>query len=78
MVFTVGLMYYMPKMMEGLEPEERERMQKQMAMQQNPSAMLGELFGGLGGGEEPQPQPAAAATAKSSAGSSPNKKKIKK
>jgi len=49
-------MYYMPKMMEGLEPEERERMQKQMEMQQNPSKMLGELFGGaLGGGEEESP-----------------------
>lgn len=49
MAFTVGLMYLMPKMMEGLEPEERVRMQKQMEMQQNPTKMLGELFGGLTG-----------------------------
>jgi len=51
-VFTVGLMYYMPKMMEGLEPEERERMKKQMEMQQNPTAMLGELFSGFSGEPE--------------------------
>lgn len=55
MLFTVGLMYFMPKMMEGLEPEERERMQKQMEMQQNPTKMIGELFGGMGGGE-PEPE----------------------
>jgi ER membrane protein complex subunit 7 len=55
MVLTVVIMYYMPKMMEGLEPEERERMQKQMEMQQNPTKMLGELFGGLGGGD-PEPE----------------------
>lgn len=52
MLFTVGIMYAMPKLMEGLEPEERERMQKQMEMQQNPTKMLGELFGGLTGDSE--------------------------
>lgn len=66
MVFTVGLMYYMPKMMEGLEPEERERMQKQMEMQQNPTKMLGELFSGMGGAEPAEESP------------SKSKKKIKK
>lgn len=35
----------MPKMMEGLDPEEREQMKKQMEMQQDPSKMLGSLFG---------------------------------
>ncbi|EEC42880.1 predicted protein, partial [Phaeodactylum tricornutum CCAP 1055/1] len=30
MAFSVGLMFLMPKMMEGLEPEERERMKQQM------------------------------------------------
>jgi len=54
----------MPKMMEGLEPEERERMKKQMEMQQNPTQMLSELFGGFGGEPEPEPKP--------------SKKKIKK
>jgi ER membrane protein complex subunit 7 len=54
MLFTAGVMYSMPKMMEGLDPEERERMQKQMEMQQNPTKMLGELFGGLTG--EPTPE----------------------
>ena len=46
MVFSAGLMFLMPKMMEGLEPEERERMKRQMEMQQDPSKMLGQLFGG--------------------------------
>jgi ER membrane protein complex subunit 7 len=62
MAFTVGFMYLMPMMMENLEPEERERMQKQMEMQQNPTKMLGELFGGFTG--EPEAKP--------------NQKKIKK
>lgn len=52
MAFTAGMMFLMPKMMEGMEPEERERMQKQMEMQQNPTKMLGELFGGLTGEPE--------------------------
>lgn len=41
----VGMIYMMPKMMEGLDPEEREQMKKQMEMQQDPSKMLGSLFG---------------------------------
>lgn len=55
MLLTVALMWYMPKLMEGMEPEERERMQKQMEMQQNPTKMLGELFGGTLGGVEQEP-----------------------
>lgn len=53
MGFSAILMFAMPKMMEGLEPEEKERMQKQMAMQNDPSKMLGQLFGG----GEPEPSP---------------------
>lgn len=45
MVFSVGLMYLMPKMMENMDPEEQERMRKQMEMQKDPSAMLTNLFG---------------------------------
>lgn len=52
MVFSAGLMFMMPKMMEGLEPEERERMKAQMAMQQDPTKMIGQLFGG----GEPEPK----------------------
>ena len=52
MLVSVGLMFMMPKMMEGLDPEEREQMKKQMEMQQNPSAMLGQIFGDLTGGNQ--------------------------
>jgi ER membrane protein complex subunit 7 len=52
MAFTVGMMYMLPMMMNNLEPEERERMQKQMELQQNPTKMLGELFGGFSGEAE--------------------------
>ena len=37
MIVSVGMMVLMPKMMEGLDPEQKEQMQKQMAMQQDPS-----------------------------------------
>ena len=36
-------MVLMPKMMESLDPEQKEQMQKQMAMQQDPSKVC--LFG---------------------------------
>ena len=49
MIFSAGLMYMMPKMMEGLDDEQKAQMQKQMAMQSDPQAMLSELFGGGGG-----------------------------
>jgi ER membrane protein complex subunit 7 len=55
MMFSVGLMLLMPKMMEGLEPEERERMKQQMEMQQDPTKMLGQLFGGFGATEPEKP-----------------------
>lgn len=52
MLFTVGMMYLMPKMMENLEPEEKEKMRAQMEMQKDPTKMLSHLFG-LGEEEEP-------------------------
>jgi hypothetical protein len=54
MGFSAVLMFVMPKMMEGLEPEEKEAMKKQMAMQQDPTKMLGQMFGG---GGEPETKP---------------------
>jgi len=37
MIVSAGLVVLMPKMMEGLDPEQKEQMQRQMAMQQDPS-----------------------------------------
>ena len=45
-------MYMMPKMMDGMDDEQKEAMQKQMAMQSDPQAMLAELFGGGGDDDE--------------------------
>ena len=55
MLFSVGMMYLMPKMMENLEPEEKEKMRAQMELQKDPAKMLSQLFG-LG---EEQPAKAA-------------------
>jgi hypothetical protein len=55
MLFSVGLMYVMPKLMENLEPEEQERMRASMEMQKDPTKMLSQLFGM---GEENPPKPA--------------------
>lgn len=49
MVFSVGVMYFMPQMMEGLDPEEKARMKKQMEMQQDPSKMISSLWEGFSG-----------------------------
>jgi ER membrane protein complex subunit 7 len=49
MLVMVGMMFAMPKMMENLEPEERERMQRQMAAQQDPTKMLSSLWEDLSG-----------------------------
>ncbi|KAL7537515.1 hypothetical protein ACHAXR_009802 [Thalassiosira sp. AJA248-18] len=58
MIVSVGGMVMMPKMMEGLDPEQKEQMQKQMAMQQDPSKMLTQMFHDMTGtGEEPDPPP---------------------
>lgn len=50
MLVSVGMMFLMPKMMENLEPEERERMQKQMQDQQDPTKMLSNLWNDMSGG----------------------------
>eukprot|EP00569_Conticribra_weissflogii_P007909 CAMPEP_0171350336 /NCGR_PEP_ID=MMETSP0878-20121228/36161_1 /TAXON_ID=67004 /ORGANISM="Thalassiosira weissflogii, Strain CCMP1336" /LENGTH=253 /DNA_ID=CAMNT_0011855241 /DNA_START=8 /DNA_END=769 /DNA_ORIENTATION=- len=56
MVATAGMMFWMPKMMEGLDPEQKEQMQRQMEMQQDPSKMLTQLWGDLTGtGEDDSP-----------------------
>jgi len=53
MLFSGGLMFAMPYMMEGLDPEEKARMKEQMKSQQDPSAMLTQMWGEMtGGGEE--------------------------
>jgi hypothetical protein len=41
MIFMGGMMFMMPKMMEGLDPEQKEQMQRQMEMQQDPSKVSG-------------------------------------
>mmetsp|Transcript_10413 Transcript_10413/g.22638 ORF Transcript_10413/g.22638 Transcript_10413/m.22638 type:complete len:249 (-) Transcript_10413:305-1051(-) len=58
MLVSVGGMVMMPKMMEGLDPEQKEQMQKQMAMQQDPSKMLTQMIQDMtGSGEEAAPPP---------------------
>lgn len=64
-------------MMDQMEPEEKERMRKQMAMQSNPTEMISQLmsgdWSGLTGEEAPAPQQASA-----SGTASPRKKGTKK
>jgi len=52
MLVSVGMMTIMPKMMEGLDPEEKEQMRKQMKAQQNPTQMLSQMWGEMTGEEE--------------------------
>lgn len=56
----------MPKMMDQMEPEEKARMKEQMAMQSDPSKMLGQLWGDItsGGGEPEQKSPSTKAARK--------------
>jgi len=49
MLVSAGIMLGMPKLMEGLDPEEKEQMRKQMQAQTNPTEMLSQMFGGGGG-----------------------------
>lgn len=56
MLFSVGLMVAMPYMMEGLDPEEKARMKEQMKNQQDPTAMLSQMWGDITGGEEEAPK----------------------
>lgn len=44
MLVSAGLMFGMPKLMEGLDPEEKEQMRKQMQAQSNPTEMLSQMF----------------------------------
>lgn len=55
MIFSVGLMVLMPKMMEGLDPEEKARMKQQMEAQKDPTKMLSQMWGGITGAEEEDP-----------------------
>jgi hypothetical protein len=58
MGFSAVLMFIMPKMMEGLEPEDKERMKQQMEMQKDPTKMFGQLWGDLTGpGEDEKSKP---------------------
>eukprot|EP00548_Thalassiothrix_antarctica_P014668 CAMPEP_0194167190 /NCGR_PEP_ID=MMETSP0154-20130528/2552_1 /TAXON_ID=1049557 /ORGANISM="Thalassiothrix antarctica, Strain L6-D1" /LENGTH=226 /DNA_ID=CAMNT_0038878035 /DNA_START=35 /DNA_END=715 /DNA_ORIENTATION=+ len=50
MVFSMGMMFLMPKLMEGMDPEERAQMQKQMQAQQDPSKMLSNLWSDISSG----------------------------
>ncbi len=61
-VMMVGMMFFMPKMMDSLDPEEKERMRKQMEMQKDPSKMLTHLWGELTGTPEEEPKRTKAVT----------------
>jgi hypothetical protein len=52
MLFSGGLMFLMPKMMEGLDPEEKAKMRKQMESQQDPTKMLSQMWGEIAGKPE--------------------------
>ena len=55
MLVPAAMAWYMPKMMEGMDPEQRAAMQKQMESQSDPTKMFDELkesFFGGGDGEE--------------------------
>ncbi|GKY94609.1 hypothetical protein MPSEU_000426400 [Mayamaea pseudoterrestris] len=52
MLFSVGMMYFMPKMMEGMDPEEKAKFKQQMAMQSDPQRMIKEFFGDAAGGKD--------------------------
>ena len=57
MAFSVGMMFLMPKMMEGMTDEEKAQMREQMASQQDPTKLLSNLMEGFtGGAEEPAPK----------------------
>lgn len=54
MLFGAGLMFVMPKLVEQMDPEEKEQMRKQMEMQQDPTKMLSSLFG-MGEDQDDEP-----------------------
>ncbi len=49
MLFSVGMMVVMPKMMEGLDPEEKAKMREQMQNQKDPTQMLSQMWGEITG-----------------------------
>jgi hypothetical protein len=56
MVVSAGLMFLMPKMLDSLDPEEKARMKKQMANQQDPAKMFSALLSEFTGGEPEEPK----------------------
>ena len=52
MLFSVFMMFVMPKMMENLDPEEKAKMKQQMQNQQDPTKMLSQMWGELTGAQE--------------------------
>jgi len=57
MLFSVVLMVAMPKMMEGLDPEEKAKMKQQMQAQQDPTKMLSQMWGEIMGAQEEEKTP---------------------
>eukprot|EP00594_Rhizosolenia_setigera_P011580 CAMPEP_0178959178 /NCGR_PEP_ID=MMETSP0789-20121207/12122_1 /TAXON_ID=3005 /ORGANISM="Rhizosolenia setigera, Strain CCMP 1694" /LENGTH=67 /DNA_ID=CAMNT_0020642103 /DNA_START=539 /DNA_END=742 /DNA_ORIENTATION=- len=53
-------------MMENLDDDQKEQMQRQMEMQSDPSKMLSQLWGDIAGGGEQQSQQSAVAAKKGS------------
>ena len=47
MLVMGGMMVLMPKMMEGLDPEQKEQMQKQMELQQDPTKVREKVLSSL-------------------------------
>merc|ERR1711966_286352 len=57
MMLSGGGMLLVPRMMESMDPEEREQMQRTMANQGNRSKMLSGMLKGMTGAEESQAVP---------------------
>jgi hypothetical protein len=55
MAFGGGLMFLMPKMMEGMDPEEKAKMREQMENQSDPTKMLSSMWGDLTGAQDEDP-----------------------
>lgn len=54
MGFSAFMMFMMPKLMEGMDEEDKQRMKQQMELQKDPTKMFGQIWGDLtGSGEEP-------------------------
>jgi len=49
MVFGMGMMLIMPKMMENMDDEQKAQMQRQMEVQKDPSKMLSQFWGEISG-----------------------------